>query len=86
MAPERVSKRFRRLYGRCGRELARYADADAVASERLNKILIIQDRWPLLERADLYEAAQAVAGLQGKLLGKQAAVLQASTEELERAL
>ncbi|UPQ97951.1 hypothetical protein HOP50_02g12480 [Chloropicon primus] len=86
MAPERVSKKFRKLYGRCSREIARYAEEDALASARLRKVVTIWERWSLLEQEDLYCAALAKAGVKDKVVGKQALVLQTSVDELEGAM
>ena len=91
MAPERVAKRFRRLYGRCRRELARFEDADGLACARLSKVATIWDRWHLLEREELYTTSATAslleaAGLKQKVLAKQASVLQRSVEDLEGAM
>ncbi len=84
MAPERVAKRFRRLYSRCEREVARYGDAEGLANARLSKVLTVLARWRLLGDDDSY--VLATVGLKSKVLEKQAAVLQASIGQLEGAL
>ena len=89
MAPERVAKKFRKLYGRCARELDRFEEADSLASSRLRKVMTIRDRWSLLEQEDLYLAcddALSSVGLKEKVVAKQARVLQASVADLEEAL
>lgn len=87
MAPERVAKRFRKLYrGRCARELARYTEADDLANARLRKVMTIYDRWPTLERVELYSTSLARVGIRDKTLGKQALVLKTSEDELAEAL
>ena len=78
MAPARVAKRFTRLYSRCGREIRRFEESDALANAMLRKVLTIWERWHLLEQDASYtnELLSEVSGLKSKVLSKQAKVRQ----------